>query len=90
MSSIIVHHEAITITTTFAIIIIYTNLVACIDFSKVVNWEKRTLTCFGNDIQNGANYGAKCKLTIADSSKLLETECFDEKYMAELFGETRK
>lgn len=48
------------------------------------------MTCFGNDIQNSANYGTICKLTIADSSKLLETECYDEKYTEESFGETKK
>uniref|UniRef100_A0A0R3S2C5 ZP domain-containing protein n=1 Tax=Elaeophora elaphi TaxID=1147741 RepID=A0A0R3S2C5_9BILA len=49
--------------------------------------EKRTLTCFGNDIQNGDDYGIVCKLAIADSSKLLETECYDETYVEEPFRE---
>uniref|UniRef100_A0AAF5PS36 DUF7808 domain-containing protein n=1 Tax=Wuchereria bancrofti TaxID=6293 RepID=A0AAF5PS36_WUCBA len=65
-------------------------MITCIDFSKNVNWEKRTLTCFGNDIQNGANYEAICKLTIADNMKFTETDCHDEEYTEELFGETKK
>ncbi|CAG9536901.1 unnamed protein product [Cercopithifilaria johnstoni] len=72
------------------ILIAFINLVICTDFSKIVDWEKRTLTCFGNDIQNRADYGLTCKLAIADSAKLLETECYNEKYTEESFIEANK
>ncbi|KAL3985559.1 hypothetical protein ACH3XW_39120 [Acanthocheilonema viteae] len=76
--------------TAIVILIACINLVACIDFSKIVDWEKRTLTCFGDDIRDKADYGIICKLAIADSAELLETECYDEIYMEELFDGAKK
>ncbi|MCP9260724.1 hypothetical protein DINM_004102 [Dirofilaria immitis] len=87
MLSTIIHHDTII---AILINIAYINLIACIDFSKIVNWEKRTLTCLGDDIQNEFNDESICKLTIADSTKLLETECYDEEYLEESFDERRR
>uniref|UniRef100_A0A915PEX5 DUF7808 domain-containing protein n=1 Tax=Setaria digitata TaxID=48799 RepID=A0A915PEX5_9BILA len=71
-------------------IVAFVNVVSPVDFSKLVNWEKRTLTCFGSDIQKTAHYRRICLLTIVDNPKLLETECYDEKYTEESFGEAKK
>ncbi|VDK88404.1 unnamed protein product [Litomosoides sigmodontis] len=76
-------------TAAIAITVTCLNLVSCIDLSRIVDWEKRKLMCFGGDIENRANFGAICKLAIGDNPMIFETECFDEKYTEESFNVTK-
>ncbi|VDN17648.1 unnamed protein product [Gongylonema pulchrum] len=47
--------------------------------------ERRTLVCFG-DVKTAGKYSAECKLMVGDDPKLLDTECFDEQFTEQSFG----
>ncbi|VDN00293.1 unnamed protein product [Thelazia callipaeda] len=45
--------------------------------------------CFGNDIQIRHDRGSACKLAIRNDPKLLETDCYDEKFIENSFANAK-
>lgn len=71
----------------FLIIILSVSLINCVDYSRIVKWEKRSLNCVDND---NKKINPSCKLIIGDESNIMEAECFDEKFTEQSFSSSIK